>query len=57
MSVCTAIDSTPGSATVLRPVSLELAGPEGVQRQKKWPVAKLPKKKVIPLMLFYGKIL
>ncbi len=57
--VCTAIDSTPRSATVLRPVSLEPVWPEGVQREKifpeKWPVAELPKKKVLPLMLFYGK--
>ena len=57
--VCTAIDSAPGRATVLRPVSLEAVWPEGVQRKKffpeKWPVAELPKKKVLPLMLFYGK--
>ncbi len=47
--VCTAIDSAPGSATDLRPVSLEPVWPEGVQREKffheKWPVAELPKKK------------
>jgi hypothetical protein len=59
MSVCAAIDSAHGSATVMRPVSLEPAGPEDVRRQKnfpeKWPVAELPKKKVIPLMIFYGK--
>jgi hypothetical protein len=36
--VCTAIDSAPGSATVLRPVSLEPVGPEGVQREKIFPV-------------------
>jgi hypothetical protein len=57
--VCTAIDSAPGSATILRPISLEPVWTEGVQREKKfpekWPVAELPKLKVLPLMLFYGK--
>jgi hypothetical protein len=41
MSVClfvfTAIDSAPESGTVLRPVSLEPAGLEGVQRKKNFP--------------------
>jgi hypothetical protein len=37
VSVCTAIDSAPGSATILRPVSLESVGPEGVQREKRFP--------------------
>ncbi len=61
MSVCTAIDSASGTATDSRPVLLEPVWPEGVQREKsfpkKWSVAKLQKKKVTPLMLFYGKIL
>jgi hypothetical protein len=34
MSVCTAIESAPGSATDLRPVSLEQAGHESVQREQ-----------------------
>ncbi len=41
--VCTAIYSAPGSATVLRSVSLEPVGPDDVQRKQnfpeKWPVA------------------
>jgi hypothetical protein len=37
MSVRLAIDSAPGSARVLRPVSLEPVGPEGVQREKNFP--------------------
>jgi hypothetical protein len=44
----------------MRLVSLEPIGPEGVQREKnfpsKWPVAKLPNKNIMPLMLLNGKI-
>jgi hypothetical protein len=61
MSVCPAIDSAPGHNRKMRPLSLEPEGPDGVQSgqnfTEKWPVAKLPKIKVMPLMLFYGKIL
>jgi hypothetical protein len=57
--VCTAIDSAPGSATVLRTVSLETVGPEDMHREKtspeKGPVAELAKEKVLQLMLFYGE--
>ncbi len=60
MSVCPVIDSTPGSARVLRSVSLKPVGSEGVQREnnfyEKWPVVKLLNKNVMSLMLFYGKI-
>jgi hypothetical protein len=53
VSVWPAIDSAPGGHIGSRPVSLEPVWPEGVQREKvfseKWPVAKLPKKKVKPL--------
>jgi hypothetical protein len=55
------IDSAPGLDTDLRPVSLEPAWPEpallGKNFPEKWPVAKLPKKNYMPLMLFYDKIL
>jgi hypothetical protein len=55
-----AIDSVPGGHVDMRPVSLEPVGPEGVQREKnfpeKWPVAKLPNKNIMPIMLFNGKI-
>ncbi len=37
MSVRLAIDSAPGSARVLRPVSLEPVGPEGVQCENVFP--------------------
>jgi hypothetical protein len=53
LSVCTAIGSAPGSATVLWAVSLEPLWPimtRGVQREKKFPkidhLAKLQKKKI-----------
>jgi hypothetical protein len=53
-----AIDSAPGGHTDMRPVSLEPVWPGEVPSGeiffKKWPVAELPKKKVKPLMLFYG---
>jgi hypothetical protein len=53
LSACTAIDSAPGSDTVLGPISLESVWPEDVQREKKfsekWPLAKLQKKNVRPL--------
>ncbi len=55
-----AIDLVPWGHTDMRSVSLELVGPEGVKREKvfheNWPVAKLPNKNVMPLMLFYRKI-
>ncbi len=37
LSVCPAINSAPGSATVLRPVSLEPVGHKGVRREKFFP--------------------
>ncbi len=44
MCVWQAIDLASGHHTDVRPVSLDLVGPEGVQREKifyeKWPVAK-----------------
>jgi hypothetical protein len=44
----------------MRPVSLKPVGLEGVQRVKifpeKLPVAELPNKIFMPLILFYGKI-
>jgi len=59
MSVCPAIDSAFGSARVLRPIWLKPVGGEGVGHEnffsEKWPVAELPNKKVLPLMLFYGQ--
>jgi hypothetical protein len=56
MSVFTTKDSAPGSDTVLRTVSLEPVGPEGVQREQnfpeKWPVDWLSKKKATSPKLF-----
>ncbi len=60
LSVWTFIGSAPGPDTDIRPVSLEPAWLEGGPLRNnfpsKWPVAKLPNKNVMPLMLFYGKI-
>jgi hypothetical protein len=60
MSVCPAIDSASGHDRDMRPVSLEPEGSYSVQREQnfteKWPVAKLLKIKVTPLMHFYVKI-
>ncbi len=54
-------DSSTGHHTDMRPVSLEPVGHGGGHRIKKifekWPVAKLPIKKVRPSKLFKGKIL
>jgi hypothetical protein len=59
LSVWHSIDSAPGRDTDLKPVPLEPAWPEpailGKNFPEKWPVAKLPKKNVMLLMLFYGK--
>jgi hypothetical protein len=53
------IGSAPGRDTDLIPVSLEPVWPEpailGKNFPEKWPVAKLPKKNFMPLMLYYGK--
>ncbi len=61
LCVWLAIDSAPGHDRDMRSVSLELVGPEGVHCENFFPekssVAKLPKGKKGPLMLFYGKIL
>ncbi len=62
MCVCVwhSIGSAPGHDTNLRPVSLEPSGPEPAIFKKyfpeKWPVAKLPNKNAMQLMLFYGEI-
>jgi hypothetical protein len=59
LCVWPAIDSAPGCHKHMRSVSLEPVWPEGVPSSKNffeiWPVAELPKKKVMPLMLLYGK--
>jgi hypothetical protein len=59
MFVWQAIGSAPGHQRDLRPVSLEPVWPEVETFEKnfaeKWPVDKLSKWNVKPLMLFYGK--
>ncbi len=59
LCVWPAIDSAPGGYRDLSPVSLDPVWPEGVPLRKnfhkKWTVAELLKKKVTPLMLFYGE--
>jgi hypothetical protein len=58
LCVWPAIDSATGHNKDLTPVSLKPVWPEGVQSErifpKKWPVAKLPKKNISPLMLSLG---
>jgi hypothetical protein len=59
MSVCPAIDTAPGSATVLRPISVEPVRHEGVQSEKKypekWPVADLLRKIFATHAFLWGK--
>jgi hypothetical protein len=59
LSVWQSIGSAPGRDADLRPVSLEPASSEpnilGKDFPEKWPLAKLPKKNVMQLMLFYAK--
>jgi hypothetical protein len=55
MSVFTTIDSAPGSATGIIRISRTWGCATWKSFLEKWPVAELPKKKVLRLMLFYAE--